>query len=61
MRDFGSNRYPITVIIEESVRIQSLSLILFFIILQIISKCILVGFLRGLQPLHQGISLLQLQ
>ena len=32
-----------------------------FIILQIISKCILVGFLRGLQPLHQGISLLQLQ
>lgn len=32
-----------------------------FIILQIISKCILVGFLHGLQPLHQGISLLQLQ
>ena len=32
-----------------------------FIILQIISKCILVGFLHGLQPLHLGISLLQLQ
>ena len=32
-----------------------------FIILQIISKCILVGFLHGLQPLHQGIALLQLQ
>ncbi len=52
----------LTVIIEESARIRSLSIILNSYYSTDNSKCILVGFLHGLQPLHQGISsLLQLQ